>query len=384
MSKLSGMRILVTNEQLDQRPGADLFVRDLARALQRRGHFVIAYSSDPRHQTRLLERDLVAVATDLDRLPFRPDVIHARHHLDAMSALIALPDVPAIFDCLGPGSRTMVPVHPRLHRYIVPSSAVARPIEAECVPPGMIAASSDGVDLERFARVRPAPAGLARLAVYDDHLDRRDESVMAIEAAAGAGTIDFIGRRFGRSVDNPEQRLPDYDVVFARERKAIEAMACGCAVVLVGEHACGDLVSTASFQEARHDGFAPPLAAPAASPDAIRESLARYSAADCAAVTAEVRRSLGFDALADRYEAAYHEAIAANQSAAVPWADEQVVVSRYLRRLSLAFKAMDSEQKRSGDVPLNTAMTLLDVVAGLSAIQADLDRPHWWPDQRPA
>ena len=95
------MRILITNERLDQRAGSDLFIRDLARGLQKLGHFVIAYSSDPREQPRLLERDSISVSTDLERLPFRPDIIHARHHLDAMTAVMALPGVPAIHHCIG-------------------------------------------------------------------------------------------------------------------------------------------------------------------------------------------------------------------------------------------------------------------------------------------
>jgi hypothetical protein len=106
------MRILVTNERLNQRAGSDLFVRDLARGLNQLGHFVFSYSSDLRERERLLERDAISVATDLENLPFRPDVIHARHHLDAMAAVMALPEVPAIYDCTGGAPLGIVPRHP--------------------------------------------------------------------------------------------------------------------------------------------------------------------------------------------------------------------------------------------------------------------------------
>ena len=53
------MRILITNERLDQRAGSDGFVRDLARGLQALGHYVIVYGSDQHQRPRFLERDAV-------------------------------------------------------------------------------------------------------------------------------------------------------------------------------------------------------------------------------------------------------------------------------------------------------------------------------------
>ena len=95
------MRVLITNNCLDARGGAESFVKDLARGLQRLGHSVLAYTSDPTQQERLLDNDVVPVATDLEHLPFVPDVIHAQHHLDAMSALASVLGAPAIYQCHG-------------------------------------------------------------------------------------------------------------------------------------------------------------------------------------------------------------------------------------------------------------------------------------------
>ena len=95
------MRVLITNNRLDLRGGAEMFVRDLARGLQARGHSGLAYSSDLGQGERLLESDPVAVTTDLENLVFRPDIIHAQHHLDAMTALGALQGVPALYHCHG-------------------------------------------------------------------------------------------------------------------------------------------------------------------------------------------------------------------------------------------------------------------------------------------
>src|ERR1039457_3480393 len=90
------MKILITSNNVEGRGGTESFVRTLARGLESVGHSVMAYSSDPGQGERLLENDVVPVATDLENLPFLPDVIHAQHHLDTMTALTALPGVPAV------------------------------------------------------------------------------------------------------------------------------------------------------------------------------------------------------------------------------------------------------------------------------------------------
>ena len=146
------MRVLLTNNTLTVRGGAEAFVRDLARALQRRGHRVMAYTSDPAAQPRLLENDPVPVATDLERLPLRPDVIHAQHHLDAMTALAALPGVPAIYHCHGAVWRECPPLHPRIHRYAAVTPTLAERLSVEyALAPERVRVVPNGVDLERFA-----------------------------------------------------------------------------------------------------------------------------------------------------------------------------------------------------------------------------------------
>src|SRR4030095_9893124 len=95
------MRILITNHSLDERGGVQTAVRTLARGLERLGHSVMAFGSDLHEGARLTQNDVIPVATDLEGLAFAPDIIHAQHHLDGMTALTALPGVPAIFHCHG-------------------------------------------------------------------------------------------------------------------------------------------------------------------------------------------------------------------------------------------------------------------------------------------
>ena len=80
------MNILITNSCLATLGGSESFVRDLGCTLKNLGHTVMAYSHNPGNARRLSELKMVESTDNLRELKFRPDVIHAQHHLDAMAA----------------------------------------------------------------------------------------------------------------------------------------------------------------------------------------------------------------------------------------------------------------------------------------------------------
>ena len=365
------MRILITNERLDQRAGSDGFVRDLARGLQALGHYVIVYGSDQHQRPRFLERDSIPVAADLERLPFRPDIIHARHHLDAMTAVSGLPGVPAIHHCIAPASSIVLPVHPRIHRYVAPSTDVAGRLAGEGIGEERIDLVGNAVDLQRFARRREPATPPRRVLVYDDELGADSPVVSAIRAAAAARglSLDHLGRRFGRVIDNPELRLLDYDIVCARGRKAIEALACGCAVMIIAHDRGERLVDRLDVARLRDTDFSVGADAPVASADRLAAAFAGYAPESAAAATAEVRSACDFPRLASELEAVYRSAIAMHQG-------DVADPARYLEKLLPSIKRMEKAQTMAGDVPLSTASMLLGASASLAAIQADLDKPR--------
>ena len=117
--KTAGLRILLTNNTLGPRAGSELYVRDLAVALMRRGHFPVAYSTVLGEVAAELRAATVPVIDDLRSLNVPPDVIHGQHHLDAMTAMLQFPHVPAIYVCHGwlPWEE-LPPVFPSIRRYV--------------------------------------------------------------------------------------------------------------------------------------------------------------------------------------------------------------------------------------------------------------------------
>ncbi|MCB1498070.1 MAG: glycosyltransferase [Bauldia sp.] len=375
------MQVLITNDRLDQRVAANLFVRDLARALQERGHFVFGYGSDPRQQRRLLDIDPIPVVADLGKLSVRPDILHARHHLDAMSALVARPDLPAVFQCDASARLGPLPRHPRIFRYVASTPGLAAWLEEAGIPRDRVALVPPGIDLRRFARARDIPDRPTRAAFYGDRC-HPDSPMVAAAAAAMAGfgiALDLVGRDFGRIFDEPEQRLHDYDIVFASGRNAVEALACGCCVVIADATTCGEMVTTGTFEHVRAAGYAPVATEP---PDteSVRTRVECYSSTDARRVAEEVRRCSDFRDFAARIEAIYREAMEAHENQQADWAEEQMAMSDYLRDISAMTKQTVRRQSRDGDIPVAAAALVADVSANLVAIQASLDRCHWWPD----
>jgi hypothetical protein len=373
------VRILITNEHLDRRAGSDLFVRDLARGLAQRGHFVFTYGSDLRERPRLFQRDTISVATDLEDLPFRPDIIHARHHLDAMTAVMGLPGVPAIHHCLGPPLPVVLPIHPRIYRYVAPSANVASWItNGSGIPAESVSVLHNAVDILRFARVRNPRLRPKRVLVYDDLLLPGAAVVKEIERAAADIdlTVDLIGRRLGRVVDSPEAILPDYDIVCAMGRKAIEAIACGCAVVVLAPGNCGEMLDGLNFERLRDADFSADVHAPPAA-DRIRREFDRYSGDSCIALSARMRSIADFSTYTSHIESIYLSSIRRHEEYVEQLSTEQQAVSDYLLNLSRMLKDVDQTEKTMRDIPLPTASTLLDVSAKLAHIQAELDEPQW-------
>ena len=104
-------------------------------------------------------------------------------------------------------------------------------------------------DAER-AHVRPVPR--AAVAVSRRMMLRPDR-LAAVCAAAGIG-FEWVGAPDAPSVD-PRDRMRTADIVFAEGRTALEAMAAGRAVYVVGESYVGGWVTEASYPRLEADGF---------------------------------------------------------------------------------------------------------------------------------
>jgi hypothetical protein len=330
------MNVLITNSRLDGYGGSQAFVRDLGRALQRAGHEVVAYSSDPGNVDTLTEAGMIPTCNDLKSLPFKPDIIHAQHHLDAMTAILGLPELPAVYHCHGAVWRECAPRHPRIYHYLAMSRTLGERMMVEsAIPPERLSTLLNTVDLQRFTTVRSAAPRLTRALFYNKIHHPNGSTLTAIRRVCErlGITLDCNGQKFGTHIAHPEAVLPTYDLVFASGKSAIDALACGCAVVVLGRTSCGTLVMPDNYQRLREVNFSIAVNSPPPSEAAIAAGLQRYTASGCAEVTTRLRHDASHDRSMQGLTKIYEQVIQQHQTQRPSAEEERLAALNYLRKI---------------------------------------------------
>ena len=256
---LSGLRILITNNTLSGRAGSELYVRDLALALMHQGHYPIAYSTSLGPVAEELRKATVPVVDDLRALNVPPDLIHAQHHLDAMTAMLRYPDVPAVYACHGWAPwEELPPVFPSIRRYIaVDDLCRERLVTTEGIGTDRIEVLYNFVDLDRFRPRLALPDTPGSALIFSNYASEANfaGTIRLACQRAGIQRIDVVGSAVGNVVAQPETILGQYDVVFCKARAALEAMAVGCAVVVADFAGLAGMVHTGNMQRMRALNF---------------------------------------------------------------------------------------------------------------------------------
>src|SRR3954469_680530 len=143
------LRVLLTNRVLDQRTGTELWVRDVALRLLRRGHTPIVYSPRPGAVAAEIRSQTIPVVDDLASVAEPPDIIHGHHGLETLTALLAFPRVPAVSVChswVGWADRPVV--FPRIRRYLaVDDTCRDRLVTEHGIAPERVEVVLNAVDL---------------------------------------------------------------------------------------------------------------------------------------------------------------------------------------------------------------------------------------------
>ena len=309
----AGLRVLITNNSLDVRGGSELYARDIATSLMRRGHFPVAFSTVLGDVARDLRQATVPVISDLTDLNAVPDVVHGHHHMETMMALMTFPDSPAVFVCHGWSPWIeMPPLHPNIRRYVaVDDLCRERLLTSRDLDASKIETIYNFVDMDRFVRRPPLPPRPGAALIFSNYAGSEIEgAVREACRAVGVERVDVAGHRAGNPIERPEDLLPQYDVVFAKARAALEAMATGCAVIVLDNAGLGGMVTSDNVNRMRplNFGIRTMQRAPL-SVEAIVAELRRYDGRDAAVVSDFIRKTAGMAPVVARWEALYAEAI---------------------------------------------------------------------------
>jgi hypothetical protein len=326
-------RVLIATIALTAGTGTAVYTRDLALALLRRGHLPIVYASQSGPLAEELRHATIPVVDDLDAVAAPPDVIHGHHQLETLAALTRFPGVPALFVCHdGLTWHSIPPVGPRIGLYVaVDRNCRDRMILEHAIPEQSIHVLTNPVDLRRFARRSPLPRKPRRALVFSNNASEQTWVKPIRTACESRGiALEIAGSAANRPIDRPEDVLPRYDLVFAKARCAIEALAVGAAVIVCDAQGLAGLVTTSSLEAMRQLNFGARTLRRTITADHVGEEIDRYDPADAAAACDMIRASADIDLLVDQYVDLYDELCAKPAG----HGDEMLAVSRSLSRMA--------------------------------------------------
>jgi hypothetical protein len=287
------LNILITNAVLTGRTGTEIVVRDLALELKRQGHAPEVYSPALGPIADEIRKQQVSVISELRQLTLVPNIIHGQHHAQTLAALLRFPDVPAVGVCHDFTSWRDEPlVFPRVLRYVAVDYRCKRRLDENLnIPKESVRVIPNAVDLARFKPRPPLPAAPRRAAIFSNYAAQWTHAPVVLKACQDLGLeVDVIGAGFHAIAAEPEGVLPQYDLVFAKARCALEAMAVGAAVVLCDFSGLGPMVNSSNFEDLRKLNFGAGTLTRTLEPALIAMEARNYDPQDARRVSERVRQ----------------------------------------------------------------------------------------------
>ncbi|MHC5676480.1 glycosyltransferase [Nostoc sp.] len=338
---MGGLRVLITNITLATRSGTETYVRDLAIKLLKQGHTPIVYCTHlgASTQTNSIVEELrvatVPVVDNLDAVGAVPDIIHGHHHPGTVTALLHFPEVPGIFFCHDwLAWHDHPPLLPRIQYYVgVDYTCRDRLILRHGISEDRVRVIYNSVDLDKFCLRPSLPKFPKRALVFSNQASEHTYLRAVQQACARTGiALDVIGASVGNVCIHPEKVLGNYDLVFAKARCALEAMAVGCAVILCDYRGAGSMVTATEMSQLRRFNFGIRTLQEPVHPDVLVREITRYDSDDAAEVSRRIRETAGLNATVNEIVALYREAIASHQAKLIDPKVEAKAVSGYLYR----------------------------------------------------
>ena len=329
------MRVLLTNNTLIDRAGTELYIRDLAIELMRRGHQPVCYSTRLGAVAEEIRSATVPVVRSLEHLGEPPDIIHGHHHYDTLTAMLRFPRTPAISYCHGWFPREEAPLRfPRILKYVAVSEVCRERLIVEGgIAPEQIELICNFFDARLFPPRAPLPVAPRRALAFGNAFHERDGLPVLREACRRCGIeLEAAGKLArGSPEERPGALLARQDIVFARGRAAIEAMAVGSAVVLAEPGRLGPMVTSPDFGALRRKNFALRALTRPLEVDAVVEELRQYDPRDAAAVSQLTRQECELQPAVDRILALYECVVAqARRYPLGPSAEGDWAAARYM------------------------------------------------------
>ena len=345
---MAGLKVLIANATLATLTGTETYVRDLALGLLHQGHTPIVYAPDLGPIAQELHRRTVPVVDNLNRVGTVPDIIHGNHNTELITALLHFETVPSVFFCHSwTDWISAPPLHPRILAYVaVDETCRDRLVHENAIPEDRVHVQLHAPDLERFTPREPLPEKPARAVIFSNNANQWTHLNAVREACKRAGIeLDVIGAGVNASSLNPESLLSNYDLVFAKARCALEALAVGTAVILCDAAGSGPMVTTAELNRLRRGNFGIRTLSENLDAELLLREIQRYDSKDAAEVSRRIRAT-DLGSAVDDTVVLYRQVIEEFRRGAVSDPiEENHAVAEYLRWMTLAVRQKQSQHE---------------------------------------
>ena len=263
--------------------------------------------------------------------------------MELMTALLHFPRVPAIQFIHNSRSWYERPIHfPRIVRYVAVDHACRDLLDDQGIPEERIRVFLNFVDLARFkSRSSPLPAAPQSALVFSNYASKETHLPAVRRACARANIkLDVVGSQTNSASAQPETILGEYDLVFAKGRCALEAMAVGAAVVLCDYEGSGPMVTTSNFAGLRPLNFGRRALDRPLDAAVVFEEIKRYDAGEALKVSQTLREHAGHEPVIDELIGLYYEVKREFELGGLTdKLDENRATAAYLRQLKIDFTA---------------------------------------------
>ena len=308
-----GRRVLITQQFMRGWTGSEIVTRDLAIGLLRRGCTPVVYTHEAGKSAAALREASVPVIEDLALIGEPPDLIHAHHHPVMAAAIARFPDVPVVAAHQDFVHWLDAPqTFPSIRRWIAVDRAIVDRLVLEGgLPANRVELILNAVDMRRFAPGPPLPETPRHALAFAKNSGHM-EAITAACRQAGI-ELDWVGEAVDRVSDRIESMLPRYDLVFTSALSALEAMACGRAVIVCDGRGLAGFCTEERWGDWRPYNFGLRALSTAVTADAILQELALYSASEAAAASALTRADADLDVRVGRILGIHDEALAGHE-----------------------------------------------------------------------
>ncbi len=306
------MKVLITNIWLVDWGGTEVYVRDLAIALHRLGIQVEVYSPELGLVAGEISNAGIHVTDSITDLQNVPDIIHAHHTKPALDVLSAFPGVPVIYMIHARNyPEDTPPKHCQIIQYLASDyNTLDQLLTVEKIPVDHTEVFLNWVDTEKFSlKERWSPKPLRAL-VFSNYATKENHLKLIQEACESTGLeLDCRGRGIGNPVGKPETILEDYDIVFAKAKAAIEAMATGAMVIPCDFRGLGEGVNSRNFSHFRKYNFGMRILNKPIEPQLLIQEINKYDLAEIKKVAARIRKEAALSTYVDRIVLLYQRNI---------------------------------------------------------------------------